>query len=137
MLKLAPEGAGRMDHLHGDEDQVDPERYLEPALEEVVEIIMNFGQWPQPRRVGTFITTGSNAPKLLDLYDCLADRIDYSELLEYFILSLNDRGIIGPFSDSRARWEKRVEKMLVDHLTGSELVADHAAKLMRDEREER
>lgn len=124
--------------------------FLEAALEEVVETIMDFGQWPQPRKVGLFITSGSTKPKEFDLYDFLDGehevtlrgykytprRMDHSDLLEYFILSMADHNTAGEFQLSRSRWEKKVTAMLNDHLKDSTIVAKVAAKLEQEDREE-
>lgn len=109
----------------------------EAALEEVVECIINFGCYPQPRRVGTFITSGSNKPKQFDLYDFLCDKgtPEFSDLLEYFILSMNDWSRAGPFEGQRSRWLHRVETMLTAHLKDSGIVQDRAAVLRAEEKE--
>lgn len=112
---------------------------MEGALEMVIETILNFGQYPQPRRVGTFITTGSSKPKEFDLYEFLEgqDRgIEFADLLEYFIFSMGDNSGSGKFFDLRDSWEKRLTKILNDHLRDSELVRGVAEKAAIEERED-
>jgi hypothetical protein len=121
-----------MSEAHGDEDIVDTTNYEEQALEEVLECILNFGQWPQPRRVGALFSSGGNGPKQFDLYDFLAERsglIEFSELLEFFCLALNDHSRIGVFEDSRSRWEGKITKALTEHLAGHPIVIGQAQKL--------
>lgn len=132
-MRAIPVESGRNDRAHGDEGLTDFEPFMESALESVVETILFFGEYPQPRRVGTFITTGSRRPKQFDLYEFLEDKIELCELLEFFICSLNDQTNYGAFSDLRSRWEKRIEKMLVEHLTGHAIVMDKALEMALEE----
>ena len=101
---------------HGDEDiRKEPtERQLELALDSVIECIMEDGQWPKKGRAQ------------FDLYEFLLDNRDPSYAYELLVASMSN--------DTRAfdirieRERKTVEAMLVEHLTGSQLVADHAAE---------
>lgn len=121
---------------------IDIEPYLADALESVVETILLFGEYPQPRPNAW--RTGKTPPKReFDLYDFLeaheGDPYRMPEectLREYFILSLTDRTTYGPFSDARDRWEKKIEKALRDDLAGGELVQAKALQLALEEREE-
>jgi len=102
---------------HGDEDWVDAveptERELARALEEIVECILDHGGFPKQGR------------RQFDLYDFLFENRDSSYAMEVFIAAMS--------SDSRAfetriaRERKLVEAVLIKHLTGSDMVADHAA----------
>tara|TARA_R110000822_G_scaffold65762_1_gene160901 strand:+ start:324 stop:650 length:327 start_codon:yes stop_codon:yes gene_type:complete len=100
---------------HGDEDlREEPSpRELELALDDIVECIMDHGQYPANGRVE------------FDLYDFLFDNRDPSYAMEMYVAAMS--------SDTRAmenrieRERKLVEAVLIKHLTGSELVADHAA----------
>jgi len=125
--------AGRYDSLHGDEG-IDLEPYMERALEEVVETVLNYGMYPQPRRVSLYFTTGSTAPRQFDLYDWILETnaVDPSELREYFILSLNDHSSCGMFEDARSKWEKKLTEKLLDHFAGSEIVRERAEKLAEE-----
>lgn len=129
--------AGRFDNVHGDEGGIDLAPHMENALESVVETIMNFGEYPQPRRVGLFITTGSPRRKQYDLYEELQDEkfIEHADLLEFFICAMNDYSTCGAFSDLRGRWEKRLTEHLLDKLADSEIVRDKALEYAEEERE--
>lgn len=129
---------GRYDKDHGDEGTLDLEPHMEGALEHVVETIMNFGVYPQPRCVGLFMTTGSNRRTEFDLYDDLIDEkfIEHADLLEFFILSMNDAGHYGSFYNLRSSWEKRLEKYLSTKLQDSSMVREKAEEYMEEELEE-
>lgn len=106
--------------------------HMENALESIVETIMNFGVYPQPRKVGLFLTSGSRRPTEFDLYDFLYSRIEYCELLEYFIISMNDQTNYGGFADQRNKWDKKVTAMLTEHLKDSDMVRELAEKYAQD-----
>ncbi len=113
------------------------EAQMENAIESVVETIMLFGEYPQPRRVGTFITTGSNRPREFDLYEFLEDQkiVEHCDLLEYFILSLNDYGTICQFRDLRDRWNKKITAALTESFKQNPpaFLTEKAAEFVRDE----
>jgi len=102
---------------HGDENWVDAveptERELARALEEIVECILDHGGFPKQGR------------RQFDLYDWLFDNRDSSYAMEVYVAAMS--------SDTRAletriaRERKLVEAVLIKHLTGSDMVADHAA----------
>ena len=101
---------------HGDED-FGPEptkRDLELALEEVVECILDHGQWPRKGRAK------------LDLYDFLDEHRDSSYALEMYVASMNNK--TRAFEDRIERERRAVEAMLIEHLTNSDMVADRAAE---------
>ena len=101
---------------HGDEDlREEPSpRDLELALDDIVECIMDHGQYPANGRVA------------FDLYEFLFENRDPSYAMEMYVaaMSSNTRA----FEDRIERERKTVEAMLVKHLTGSDLVADLAAE---------
>ena len=99
---------------HGDEDiRKEPtERQLEAALEEVVECIMDNGQWPKRGRAR------------FDLYEFLLEERDPSYALEMYVASMSNK--TDAFADRIERERKSVEKMLLDHLQDSDMVTDHA-----------
>ena len=48
-MKTAQEGAGRFDHLHGDEDGIEvTDAHRKEAKENILDTIESFGQYPQP-----------------------------------------------------------------------------------------
>jgi len=99
---------------HGDEDiRTEPtERQLEVALEEVVECILDHGQWPKMGRAR------------FDLYDYLNEELDISYALEMYVASMSNK--TDAFADRIERERKSVEKMLLDHLQGSDMAQDLA-----------
>jgi hypothetical protein len=87
---------------------------LELALDEVIECILDHGQWPKKGR------------SQFDLYDYLLEERDPSYALEMYVASFSSNEYA--LEKRRDRERKIVEELLVKHLTGSELVADHAAE---------
>lgn len=99
---------------HGDEDiRTEPtERQLEVALEEVVECVLDHGQWPRKGRAK------------FDLYDYLMEERDSSYAWEMYVASMSNK--TDAFADRIERERASVEKMLLDHLQDSDMVRDHA-----------
>ena len=100
--------------FHGDEDLRDEpsERELELALEEIVETILNYGQWPMKGR-----------PKF-DLYDFILEHRDTSFLVEMYVASLSSNA--QAFEDKLERERRNVEELLIAHLRDSDIVQDLA-----------
>lgn len=122
------------DSNHGD-GGIDLEPHMENALESVVETIMLFGEYPQPKRGRYRPFTTPPAPKQFDLYDWILENniVDPSDLREYFILSMNDHSLIGPFEAARSRLEKELEKRLKEQLAESEMVQEKAREFAEEE----
>jgi hypothetical protein len=100
---------------HGDEDVMEiTKRDMELALEVVVATILDYGQYPAKGRAK------------FDLYDFLLENRDPSYAMEMYVASLSSN--TQAFKDRIYREGVTVEKMLVKHLTGSDLVADLAAE---------
>ena len=93
-------------------------RHYELALDEVVEIILEYGQYPK------------NGRAQFDLYNYLMDR-DPSYAAEMYVASLssNDTAL----ANRRDRERKTVEAMLIKHLQDSHWVADLAAEYAEEE----
>ena len=132
--------ADRAEVLSDRADAMQFESYLERAREEIVSTVLGFGQWPQPRSVGLFFTSGSRRPKEFDLYEFLFDEdtplIHPVEAQEFFVLALTDFSNCGAFSDSRNRFDKRITELLEAHFNDDHrLVREHAGKLMEDAEE--
>ena len=100
---------------HGDEDyKAEPtERELELALETIVECILDHGGYPAQGR------------RQFDLYDFLFDNRDPSYAMEMYVAAMSSDTLSFEIRVERER--KLVEAVLVKHLTGSDMVADHAA----------
>lgn len=88
-------------------------RDYELALIEVIETILEYGQWPK------------NGRAQFDLYDYLLDR-DPSYPMEMYVASMscNDTAL----KNRRDRERKTVTEMLRNHLAESDFVADLAAE---------
>ena len=108
---------------HGDEDlrAAPTQRELELALESVIEIILDHGQYPAKGRAK------------FDIYDFLLEERDLSYVYEMYVASMSSN--TRAFEDRIERERKTVEAMLVKHLTGSDLVADLAAEYAEEDAE--
>lgn len=99
---------------HGDEDMRKEltERELELALEVIVECILDHGGYPASGR------------RQFDLYDWLMENRDSSYALEMYVASMssNTRAMEERIERERAS----VEAILINHLTGSDMVSDLA-----------
>jgi len=106
---------------HGDEDQRREltERELELALEEIVECVLDYGQWPQKGRAN------------FDLYDWLMENRDPSYAWEMYLCAVSDNSYA---IENRIRRERAsVEAMLTKHLQGSDIVSDLANQLAAED----
>jgi len=94
-------------------------RHYELALDEVVDSILEYGQWPKSGRAQ------------FDLYDFLDEHRDPSYAAEMYVASLssNDTAL----ANRRDRERKTVEAMLIKHLQDSHWIADLAADYAADE----
>jgi hypothetical protein len=94
-------------------------RHYELALDEVVESILEYGQWPKRGRAQ------------FDLYDFLDEHRDPSFALETYVASMssNDTAL----KNRRDRERKTVTEMLRNHLAESDFVADLAAEYAEEE----
>jgi len=93
-------------------------RHYELALDEVVDSILEYGQWPK------------NGRAQFDLYDYLMDR-DPSYAAEMYVASMSSN--LHALQVRRDRERKTVEAMLVEHLRDSHWVADLAAEYAEEE----
>ena len=95
------------------------QRHYELALDEIVDSILEYGQWPTSGRAQ------------FDLYDYLDEHRDPSLALETCVacLSSNEYAL----QVRRDRERKTVTKMLRNHLAESDFVADLAADYAADE----
>jgi hypothetical protein len=93
-------------------------RDYEQALEEVVECVLEHGQWPNKGRAQ------------FDLYDYLMDR-DPSYAAEMYVASLSNNEYA--LQVRRDRERKTVEALLTEHLRDSHWVADLAAEYAEEE----
>jgi len=100
--------------------------YEEMALEEVVETILDYGQWPRPR-IGKY-----QSRKEFDLYEWLQEHRDPSYMLEMYVACLCDDN--DPLELRRIKERKAIVEMLTAHLRNSDMVAEHAEFLAADDK---
>ena len=93
-------------------------RHYELALIEVIETILEYGQWPKKGRAQ------------FDLYDYLMDR-DPSYAAEMYVASMSSNEYA--LQVRRDRERKTVEALLTEHLKDSNFVADLAAEYAEEE----
>ena len=94
-------------------------RQLELALEEVIECVMDHGQYP------------ANGYVQFDLYDFLYEHRDPSFVFEMYVASMSSN--TQAFENRIERERKKVEEMLVDYLSDSDIVADRASEIAAEE----
>lgn len=111
----------RQNEAHGDEGQRREltERELELALEEIVETILDHGGYP------------ANGRRQFDLYDWLMENRDPSYAWEMYVASMSSN--TRAFELRIVRELSQVEKMLINHLTGSDMVSDLANERAAEE----
>lgn len=115
--------ADRAEVLSDLADSVLAADYVEQAQEDIIQTVMSFGCYPQPRR------HYSNRIKF-DLREFLfdGDRISRDEVEQFFELAITNYG--EEFFDSRSAWARRVEEMLVEYFTAdAKLVEERAQEL--------
>ena len=123
-----PEGSGRYDALHGDENEklaLD----LDAALEDVVETIMLFGRYPQARRLG-----GKQVPMQFSLYEYLENEWDSAEMSDLLVPMLTD--FSSDFESYRMTAADALRNELNDHLRDSAIVHAHAERVAQQKKED-
>ena len=118
-------------HIHGAENTYDPEPYRQRALDDVIETIMLFGQWPQPR-------TGHgwhNAQRRVefDLQEWIVENMGPNETAAFLVAHISgyeSRDIM------QSTFEKRIEAALRTEFAESDMVESVIEQLHEDEREE-
>ncbi len=119
-------------HIHGDENTYDPEPYRQRALDEVIETIMLFGQWPQPR-TGSGWHTPTPRRVEFDLVDWISENLEPQDTAQFLMWSItNDDGAY----TLQTNLEKRIEERLRVELADSSMVDDVIESLHEDERAE-
>ena len=97
------------------------ERHYELALEEIVEGVLNHGQWPRKGR------------SRFDLYDFILEHRDTSFLVELYVSAMSNNA--QAFEDRIERERRNVEELLIAHLRDSDIVQDLAEENAADEAE--
>lgn len=131
--------ADRAEVLSDRADAELPAVFLEQAREKIVETVMLFGQWPQPRPASPFRQV--YRPVKFTLYDYLfddgADKVDPAELREFFVFALTDTQTYGEFHELKSKWERKITWMLEEYFGDeNELVIEVASELWDDEKEQ-
>ena len=98
------------------------DHYIDVALETVVEVVLDYGQWP------------ANGRAQFSLYDFLLNERDPSFAWEMYVASFSSN--TEAFAERIERERKRVEVMLIDHLIDSDIVYDLACEYEDEEGEE-
>ena len=98
------------------------DRHLQWALEEVVEVVLDYGQWP------------ANGRAQFSLYDFLLNERDPSFAWEMYVASFSSN--TEAFAERIEREHKKVKVMLEDHLIDSDIVYDLACEYEDEEGEE-
>ena len=101
---------------HGDEDMVaEPtDQQMEQALEEVVEAVMDYGQWPVRGRAR------------FDLYEHLLENRDPSYAWEMYVAAMSCN--MDALAERIERERKRVETLLTENLRDADIVYDRAVE---------
>ena len=105
------------------------------ALDDVIECIMDFGEYPEPKRDARGNRVSSKATRRFDLKDWLINKRDEAYKAEFIVCmiirSAYDRGLL--ISRERNVFESELRPELAD----SDIVSDRALQMAIDEREER
>ena len=111
-------------------DTYDPEPYRQSALDSVIETIMLFGQYPQPR-TGTGWHTQTRRVEF-DLSEWVAENMEPADLAHFMVVHIcNDEN-----KDlQRDKAEKWIEEQLRGELVDSDMVMEKIDDLYNDDRE--
>ena len=106
---------------YGDDALIDLEPYMKDALENVVDVIMRYGEWPNPWE------RGRGSRKLFDLYDWMHECMHH-EMGEFtFALTLDSDPVLD--SQMLEAWREKIRWRLMNKLADSEMVLDEAERL--------
>jgi len=110
---------------NADHDAEMPQEWLDKALDDVVETVLQDFQYPARRRDGT-------TPRVqFDLIEFVQDEFDSGDVVRDYLTMLTDFS-----SDSdllRLRASENLETALRVHFTDSQIVADRAAEMERED----
>ena len=111
---------------HGDEG-LDLQPFLESALEDVVETVMLYGQWPAPRRMIKGMPYRQLARVQFSLIEWVDENVNIDELVTYYVMANTQWGL--DFDNFHMNETKALEKRLTEYLRGTEIVAERAEQL--------
>lgn len=111
----------RIPEPHG-EITIDLDPYMDEALNEVIETILLFGQYPQPNR-------RRPVQCKFDLIEHLTNDWNPSELAAFLLVALTN----GDTFEAKMNAEKRLTEELSDKLRDSEIVRDKAFEMATED----
>lgn len=115
-------------HSVPEQEGVDAASYLERVLEDVVDTIMTFGEYQQPRFNRLF--TSAARPRLFDLQEWLTDNWSAEDIANFAMCALVDFGL--DFAERRHREADRVRGQLMVELKDADFVMDMAEQLAEE-----
>lgn len=119
---------------HGDEDYKEGnDLYKERALEDVVETIMLYGEYPQPRRASYGLSFVQRI-RQFDLREWLTENYKPEEIADFMVRAMTDYGL--DFDEERLLQTDSIEKQLTVELRDSPIVLDKADELAREAEED-
>jgi len=127
---MNPTQATSTDRLHGDESGLDLAPFMDDALDDVIDTILLFGTYPQPRQMwqgGRFVPC--RRPVRFDLADWVAENVEPVQLAESYTDFIMSQALGLEGENRRDRQQKNVDKMLRDYLADSDIVRDKAEEL--------
>lgn len=125
------EGISSVERFHGDEDGIDIEPFMPRAMDDVVETILAFGEYPAPQQHSFF--RNRCAPRQFDLQDWVSNNVEPADISALYVSMVTD---FSSEHDARRLHESaKVEAQLRAELADSEIVRERAAKLAREELE--
>lgn len=119
----------RFAHVHGDEDAL-PEltdAELKEGLEDVVDTIMCFGEFPQPRTSHDLFRRPVQR-RLFDLQEWLVENWTTEDLANFVSMALTDFGL--DFDERRLAEADRVSSRLKEELKDADFVEDRAFEMV-------
>ena len=110
-----------------DAGKIDIEPFMEAALEDVIAVILIYGEYPKP--------PSDKQRRKFDLYEFAEENIEPSDVLECYVLMLTESAGSSVLYDKQRDMAKDMEKRLREELAGSELVCQRAEELYYEAKE--
>lgn len=120
-------------HVH-EPDGIDIEPFMPRALDDVIETILAWGVYPQPRLYPYAMRHLPAQRILFDLREWCNEHIDQADMAELYVSMITDYSID---HDTRRHAEaSKVEAMLREELRDSQITRDHAERLAEQAKED-
>lgn len=119
-------------HIHGDENTYDPEPYRQAALDSVIETIMLFGEYPQPRTLIGGRMCGQPRRCEFDLQEWVTENMEPFETAAFLVAHITGYDSCDVMQST---FEKMIEERLRVELADSGMVDDVIEQLYEDDRE--